>query len=107
MLRIASGLAIFAVSAAASLSVTTDVYWNAKETSAWPESIGTGPSSAEFHVMAWIESSSTHQIRYANANSNYTTSDTATTTAVSVTYPSPIPLVYYGGSIEYGHWEEN
>lgn len=103
VLVIVSVLAIFAVSAAASLPYTTSVYWNANETAAWAVTEGTGPSAQNFYVMAKITSSSTGQISIAYEDSNFTTYASVTTNQVPVTYPSSIPLVTYSGSIQYGY----
>ena len=103
VLVIASVLAIFAVSAAASLSYTTSVYWNANETAAWAVTEGTGPSSSHFYVKAVITSTSTGQTAVDYGDSNFSTSATAETGSVSVTYPSDIPLVTYDGFIKYGY----
>ena len=97
-------ISVCAIAASAALSCTTEVYWNVRETEAWAQTVGYGPSSAHFFVSASIESMSTHDFSIVYVNSNYNTSATATTDHVTIEYPSPIPLVGYGGSIDYGYW---
>ena len=87
------------LSAAAALSSSTSVHWNANETAAWAKTVGNGPIGTRFYVKAYIRSTSTGATSSASTNSNGTSSSiTATTGSVAVTYPSDIPLVEYSGS---------
>lgn len=86
------------LSAAAAISSTTYVIWNARETEASAVTDGTGPLNVNFYVEAQIQSMSTMQEAYSLVTSSgATTSLTATAGPVAVTYPSPIPLVTYWG----------
>lgn len=89
------------LSASAALSSSTSVYWGPKEDYAWAETVGSGSTGRNFYVDAYIKSLSTNDYQYDSACSDgiYSTI-TASTPSVSITYPSPIPLVDYGGS----HW---
>lgn len=89
------------ITASAALSSNTSVYWNARETAAKSQTVGSGPASSDFYVESWIQSMSTGDFSEAIANNNGSTSATATTGYVNVTYPSPIPLIQYGGSHGY------
>ena len=99
---IALVIAILSVSAIALVSFTTDVYWNASETQAWAETVATGTSGLNVLVNAYIFSRSTGQYEEIFKPSyNSGSSVSATTAPVEVTYPSPIPLVYYGGGVSF------
>ena len=95
-------LAIFmtcAVVTSASLSSTLNVYWNARETEAWATNDCSGPLGRDFYANVYIVSMSTGDSANDNKNSfGIVSMITATTDHVAVTYPSPIPLVNYGGS---------
>lgn len=95
-------LSLCAVSAVASVSFTTDVYWNPNETKAWAETVATGTSGLNVLVNAYILSRSTGQFEEVFKPSyNSGSSVTATTAPVEVSYPSPIPLVNYGGGVSF------
>lgn len=87
------------LSASAALSSSTSVIWNANETAAKAQTVGSGSVGTAFYVTAKITSNSTGDTSKSSANSNGNSSTlTATTGYVSVTYPSPIPLVTYSGT---------
>ena len=91
-------LSLCAVSAFASVSFSTSVYWGPLERSAWAETVATGTSGLNVLVTAYIQSRSTGQYEEKIQPSyNSGPSVSATTESVEVTYPSEIPLVDYGG----------
>ena len=95
-------LSLCAVSAVASVSFSTSVYWGPLERSAWAETVATGTSGLNVLVNAYILSRSTGQFEEVFKPSyNSGSSVTATTAPVEVSYPSPIPLVNYGGGVSF------
>ena len=91
-------VATCALSAAASITSTTSVIWNANETQASAKTVGSASANEEFYITAYIYSYSTEEDAYAVKNSKGSTSTFVTAGPVNVTYPSPIPLVRYEGS---------
>ena len=89
------------LSASAALSSSTSVIWNANETAAKAQTVGSGSVGTSFAVSAWIRSTSTGiRAESSRSSGGLSSSITTTTEYVPVTYPSDIPLVTYGGS----HW---
>ena len=91
-------VATCALSAAASITSTTSVIWNADETAASAKTVGTASAGTAFWVRAYIYSYSTGQSSESVSSTERQSTIEALAGPVAVTYPSQIPLIQYEGS---------